>query len=83
MANPTRRCVGARPEPVAVGTKLEHRAAPGTDDWEDFGEVTALRGPNAVVRWHAAGIEEVWPADGLSDLVVDEWDRERWGAGRA
>lgn len=83
MTNPAQRRIGARPEPVGVGTKLEHRAAPGTDDWEDFGEVAALRGPNAVVRWYAAGIEEVWPADALSDLIVAEWDRERWGEGRA
>ena len=78
MINPAQRRIGARPEPVGVGTGLEHRAAPGTDDWEDFGEAAALRGPDAVVRGYAVGIGEVRPADALSDLVVAEWDREHW-----
>ena len=44
--------------------------APGTGDREDFGWAAALRGPNAVVRRYAAGIEAVRPADALSDLVA-------------
>lgn len=65
------------PTPIAVGTRLESRAAdPG--DWEDYGEVTALGDGGAVVRWHRSGEEETWPPGELADLVVADWDRAYW-----